>query len=326
MSNENLLKVIEASKKMNLFSKFTSVDNECLKEVTDMQSLLSSPSYKHGIQLLLSVFIQNKDLWSMLSNENKSFLIDQSDIHYRYNGPLDKNKTIVENDSYLHMAAREGNIDAFMYFFKRDIEHNIKNIKNFEKRVILLPNNANYENPFHLAASQGVLLHIIKEMFECLNSKVNSLEDEIKKAKENIKGYKEKLKFIKSEKEDIRDSLCGKSALNRRNKTPIGCVENTEMRKKIKEIAGIKDSLICNEKLCLCLYVLGSIAFTMILCLSLYFLYLASQTFALSSMASIAAGGTAFLANKACSEIYDLNVNDASIQTSFSPGATSISV
>lgn len=50
------------------------------------------------------------------------------------------------------------------------------------------------------------------------------------------------------------------------------------------------------------------------MCVSLYLLFLVSQSLALASIATIASGGAACLLFKACNEIYDLH-NESTIVT-----------
>lgn len=50
----------------------------------------------------------------------------------------------------------------------------------------------------------------------------------------------------------------------------------------------------------MCLYIIGAIACIAALCLSLYFLFLVSQSLALASVATIASGGSTCLLFKAC--------------------------
>jgi len=114
---------------------------------------------------------------------------------------------------------------------------------------------------------------------------------------------KEKLEDFKSY---VKEALCNRCALDKSKRTPLDWVSKT-VRKKIKETAGIKDSFICNQKFRLCLYIVGAIACIAALCLSLYFLFLVSQSLALASMAGIISGGAAYLSGKVCSEIYDLH-------------------
>ncbi|WP_423348775.1 hypothetical protein [Wolbachia sp. wLmal] len=87
------------------------------------------------------------------------------------------------------------------------------------------------------------------------------------------------------------------------------------VKKEIKEIAGIKDSFICNQKFHLRLYIIGAIACIAALCLSLYFLFLVSQSMALTTMAGIISGGAAYLSGKVCSEIHDLHDMSTPVET-----------
>ncbi|UJQ21182.1 ankyrin repeat domain-containing protein [Wolbachia endosymbiont of Delia radicum] len=110
-------------------------------------------------------------------------------------------------------------------------------------------------NPFHIAASQEILLPALKEIMRNLEEGTKS---KVKKAEE------------------------------------------------AKQIAGIKGGFICNSKFHLCLYIIGAIACIAALCLSLYFLFLVSQSLALASVATIASGGSTCLLFKACNGIYGL--------------------
>lgn len=112
---------------------------------------------------------------------------------------------------------------------------------------------------------------------------------------------------LKCNKKYIKDALCSKDrAFNKKRETPFYYLDAAQ-QKEIKQIADIKDSFICNQKFHLCLYIVGAIACIAALCLSLYFLYLSSQTFALSSMAAIASGGVTYLSVKACISLHALH-------------------
>ncbi|WP_265036408.1 hypothetical protein [Wolbachia endosymbiont (group A) of Anomoia purmunda] len=192
-------------------------------------------------------------------------------------GSSDKTKLIVRGDNLLHLAAKTGNVDKFLSIFKKSVESNVH----------LLEYNEDHENPFHIAAKMGILPSVVKGAFEHLDSS----EKVTKEKSENFKSY-------------IRNALGNRCALDKSKKTPLDWVSKT-VRKEIKEIAGIKDSLICNQKFRLCLYIVGAIACIAALCLSLYFLFLVSQSLALASMAGIISGGAAYLSAKVFGEIYD---------------------
>ncbi len=69
------------------------------------------------------------------------------------------------------------------------------------------------------------------------------------------------------------------------------------------------------QKFRLCLYIVGAIACIAALCLSLYFLFLVSQSLALASMAGIISGGAAYLSGKVFSEIHDLHDVSTPVET-----------
>ncbi|MDG7054976.1 MAG: hypothetical protein LJD31_00245 [Wolbachia endosymbiont of Menacanthus eurysternus] len=212
-----------------------------------------------------------EDIAKLLSN-------NENDINWRYTGPSDKAKLIVQGDNLLHLAAKTKNIERFLFIFKKSVEHDVR----------LLEYNDDHENPFHIAARMGILPDVVKGIFEYLDS-----EKATKEKSESVKSY-------------VRNALGNRCALNIRKMTPLDMVSK-EVKKEVREIAGIKESFICNRKLRLCLYIAGTIACIAALCLSLYFLYLCSQSLALASMATIASGGFGYLAGKTCGEIYDLN-------------------
>ncbi|MDD9332062.1 MAG: hypothetical protein PV340_05700 [Wolbachia sp.] len=264
----------------------------------------------------LCLAIKNIELWNALSSEVKSSLMEKLDIKYNYSGPLNDKKKIMhkEGDRYLHIAARARNIDAFICIFKRSIENNVH----------LLEYNEDHENPLHLAARSGILQAVVKKMFKHLeftaNIEIKKLGASIKKA-EKAKSYtttdlkklieiKEKLK---NDKSYIVEALCSKYALNEKKKTPLDCVSKTE-KEDVKKAAGIKDKLICNGKFYLFLCIVGSMSCAVALCVSLYLLFLTSQAFALSSIASMAFAGVTYLSFNACKEIYDSNKEGALVQ------------
>ncbi|MDE5060800.1 MULTISPECIES: ankyrin repeat domain-containing protein [Wolbachia] len=162
-------------------------------------------------------------------------------------------------------------------------------------------------NPFHIAASRGILLSALKEIIKYLEE---DTEGRVKKAKE-AKNWKEleKLKEeLKDNKRYIKEALCDKSYIKDNGRmavSPLYFLDPAE-REEAKQIAGIKGGFICNRKFHLCLYIIGAIACIAALCLSLYFLFLVSQSLALASVATIASGGSTCLLFKACNGIYGL--------------------
>lgn len=214
----------------------------------------------------------NEDIATLFSN-------NKNNVHWRYTGPFDKTKQIVRADNLLHLAARIRDTDAFLSVSKKSVESDVH----------LLEYNDDRENPFHIAAKMGMLPDVVRGMFKHLESEETNPKYDLKKL-ENVKGY-------------IRKALRNKS----KNVTSIDWMINEEDKKKVREIAGMKDSFICNKKFHLCLYIVGAIACIAALCLSLYFLYLSSEAFALSSIASMAFGGVTYLSYKAFSEIHDLH-------------------
>ncbi|NSM56597.1 hypothetical protein HET73_03770 [Wolbachia endosymbiont of Atemnus politus] len=207
---------------------------------------------------------------------------NEGNINWCYAGPFDKTKQIANGDSLLHLAARTGNVEKFLLIFKKSIESDAH----------LLEYNSDQENPFHIAAVMRILPDVVRGIFKHLESEKTNPNSDSKKL-ENVKNY-------------VKDALCNRCALDKSKKTPLDWVSKT-VRKEIKEIAGIKDSLMCNRKFHLCLYIVGAIACIAAMCLSLYFLFLGSQSLALGSIAGIASGGAAYLSGKACSEMSDLS-------------------
>jgi|GEM_PF-3525586 len=203
-------------------------------------------------------------------------------LDWCYTGPSDKTKPIVQGDNLLHLAARIRDVETFLSIFKKSIESDVR----------LLEYNDDHENPFHIAARGRILPDAVKGIFKYLESEQTNPNGDSKKL-ENFKSY-------------VRNALGDRCALNNSKRTPLDMVSK-EVKKEVREIAGIKESLICNKKFRLCLYIVGAIACVAALCLSLYFLYLCSQGLALASMATIASGGFGYLAGKVYSEIYDLN-------------------
>ncbi|WP_264705023.1 ankyrin repeat domain-containing protein [Wolbachia endosymbiont (group A) of Gymnosoma rotundatum] len=161
-------------------------------------------------------------------------------------------------------------------------------------------------NPFHIAASQEILLPALKEIMRNLEEGTKS---KVKKAEE-AKNWKESERLkekLKDNKRYIKEALCDKSCIlhGRVAVAPLYFLNAAE-REEAKQIAGIKGGFICNSKFHLCLYIIGAIACIAALCLSLHFLFLVSQSLALASVATIASGGSTCLLFKACNGIYGL--------------------
>lgn len=161
-------------------------------------------------------------------------------------------------------------------------------------------------NPFHIAASQEILLPALKEIMRNLEEGTKS---KVKKAEE-AKNWKESERLkekLKDNKRYIKEALCDKSCIlhGRVAVAPLYFLNAAE-REEAKQIPGIKGGFICNSKFHLCLYIIGAIACIAALCLSLYFLFLVSQSLALASVATIASGGSTCLLFKACNGIYGL--------------------
>ncbi|GKS78849.1 hypothetical protein wHma_08560 [Wolbachia pipientis] len=161
-------------------------------------------------------------------------------------------------------------------------------------------------NPFHIAASQEILLPALKEIMRNLEEGTKS---KVKKAEE-AKNWKESERLkekLKDNKRYIKEALCDKSCIlhGRVAVAPLYFLNAAE-REEAKQITGIKGGFICNSKFHLCLYIIGAIACIAALCLSLYFLFLVSQSLALASVATIASGGSTCLLFKACNGIYGL--------------------
>lgn len=316
---EELLKNIKLAKE-----DVPSANNELSSSFDDWTELLKKKSSQKGEidldalrdsnnETLLCFLIRNRTLWNVLSQEDRDLLVDKSDINYTYSGPFDKAKQRIQFDNYLHIAARVSNTDAFLFIFKKSIENNIR----------LLEYNDNRENPFHIAAKARILPAVVKGVFEHFKltaNEIKRLESSIEKAKkaglstkedqEELRKVKEKLK---NDKSYIVEALRSKCALNKYKETPLDCISKTE-KKDIKKDADIQDKLICDKNFHLCLYIVGAILSIAALCLSLYFLFMISETFALSSMASMAFAGVTYLSIKACTEIHDLHNEDASMQ------------
>ncbi|MDR1139754.1 MAG: ankyrin repeat domain-containing protein [Rickettsiales bacterium] len=194
----------------------------------------------------------------------------------------------------LFAAAKAGSRDEFVRICKEDVAYVTEH---------KLDENG---NPFHIAASKGILLPTLKEIVNYLETEANQKIKKAEEAKnwEEIKKLKEELKC---NKQYIKDALCDKSCIlqGRVAVAPLYFLNAVE-RKEVKQIADIKSSFVCNRKFHLCLYIVGAIACIAALCLSLYFLFLVSQSLALGSIAGIASGGSTCLLFKACNGIYGL--------------------
>ncbi|XCA32875.1 MAG: ankyrin repeat domain-containing protein [Wolbachia endosymbiont of Polyergus mexicanus] len=195
----------------------------------------------------------------------------------------------------LFAVAKAGNKDEFVRICTENVAYAAKH---------RLDENG---NPFHIAASQGILLPALKEIMRNLEEGTKS---KVKKAEE-AKNWKESERLkekLKDNKRYIKEALCDKSYIkdNRRMAvSPLYFLDPAE-REEAKQIAGIKGGFICNRKFHLCLYIMGAIACIAALCLSLYFLFLVSQSLALASVATIASGGSTCLLFKACNGMYSL--------------------
>ncbi|MDN5247525.1 MAG: hypothetical protein QWI36_00050 [Wolbachia endosymbiont of Tyrophagus putrescentiae] len=240
-----------------------------------------------------------------------NLLLDSGiDIKYCYSNPLDKIRKELQGDNYLHIAARAGNVDAFLLIYKKSVEDGFS----------LLGYNDNHENPFHIAASRVILPDVIRKIFEYLKSREDEEGKKIKKAKEakNEEGLKNseiKKEEFNSERKFVKNALYAKKeyALNNQKRTPLSLVSE-QGKRKIKETVGIKDSLVRSKRLHLCLYIVGALACIAAFCLSLHLLYITAQAFALSTIASAAVGGVAFFGAKACSEVHDFCGNGTDIE------------
>lgn len=273
---------------------------------------------------IASVIDENKNTVVNLKNEDKKtplhialeqanlnletiklLLTPELDVNYRYNGPLDKTKQIVKNDNYLHIAARAGNVYAFLLIFKKSIEDDTP----------LLENNEDLESPLHIAAKMGILKVVVKEMLSHLRStasnKREELENEIKKAKEAgdnvaVKTNQEELEKVRikleSDENYIRNALSSKDASSKDKRTPLGLVSK-RVRNEIKEIAGIKDRWIDNKNIRLLLFAITAIVFIAALCMSLFLLFQCAESLALATVASICVTGIVSTGTVLVSEI-----------------------
>lgn len=264
----------------------------------------------------LCLAIKNRKLRNIFSEKAEHLLQKELVISYRYSAPLNDKKKKVnrDGDNYLHIAAKARNIDAFMYIFKKSVENNVR----------LLEYNEDHNNPFHIAARMGILPAVVKGIFGHLevtaSNTIKTLEDSIEKAKgaksdtkESQKELREVKEKLKNDKSYIVEALRSKCAVNEKKKTPLDCVSKTE-KEDIKKSAGIEDKLICNKNFHICLYIIGAIVSIAALCLSLYLLFLTSQTFALSSIAPMAFAGVTYLSFNACKEIHDFHNEGASVE------------
>ncbi|WP_353270186.1 ankyrin repeat domain-containing protein [Wolbachia endosymbiont (group A) of Myopa testacea] len=236
------------------------------------------------------------------TDEIEKFLsANEANVSWRYTCPFDKTRQIVQVDNLLHLAARIPNKDKFVDICRKNI-------------ASVTAHNEYGNNPFHEAARSGILLPAVKEIVNYLETEA---DNKITKAEEagdrkEVSRLKEELKC---NKKYIKDALCSKDhAFNKKRETPLYYLDAAQ-QKEIKQIADIKDSFICNQKFHLCLYIVGAIACIAALCLSLYFLYLSSQTFALSSMVAIASGGVTYLSVKAYNEIHALHNESTLVET-----------
>ncbi|WP_264723410.1 MULTISPECIES: ankyrin repeat domain-containing protein [unclassified Wolbachia] len=199
----------------------------------------------------------------------------------------------MRGDNYLHIAARTGNKEAFVAICKKNI-------------ASVTVHNESGDNPFHEAARSKILLPAIKEIMRDLEEGTKSKVEKAEEAKNwgEVKRLKEELKC---NNKYIKNALCDKSCFlhGRVAVAPLYFLNAAE-REEAKQIAGIKGGFICNRKFHLCLYIIGAIACIAALCLSLYFLFLVSQSLALASVATIASGGSTCLLFKACNGIYGL--------------------
>ncbi|MGL9758482.1 MAG: ankyrin repeat domain-containing protein [Wolbachia sp.] len=195
----------------------------------------------------------------------------------------------------LFEIAKKGDKDEFVRICKENVAYAAKH---------RLDENG---NPFHIAASKGILLPALRKIMTDLEDDTKS---KVKKAEEAKDWEKVKRleKELKNNKKYIKEALCDKSYIKDNGKmavSPLYFLDPAE-RKEVKQIADIKGGFICNRKFHLCLYIIGAIACIAALCLSLYFLFLVSQSLALASVATIASGGSTCLLFKACNGIYGL--------------------
>uniref|UniRef100_A0A1A9VJV9 propionyl-CoA carboxylase n=1 Tax=Glossina austeni TaxID=7395 RepID=A0A1A9VJV9_GLOAU len=132
----------------------------------------------------------NEDIATLFSN-------NKNNVHWRYAGPSDKTKPIVNADNLLHLAARIGNVEKFLSIFKKSIESDAR----------LLEYNNDQENPFHIAAKMGILPSVVKGIFKHLESEKTNPNCDPKKL-ENVKHY-------------VKEALCNRCALDKSKKTPL---------------------------------------------------------------------------------------------------------
>ncbi|MDG7052703.1 MAG: ankyrin repeat domain-containing protein [Wolbachia endosymbiont of Alcedoecus sp.] len=206
-------------------------------------------------------------------------------VNWRYTGPSDKAKLIVQGDNLLHLAAKIKNEGTFVEICKENI-------------ALVTARNEYGNNPFHAAAKSGILLPAVKKIVEDINNKMKKAEE--------ARRWEEKWE-LERHKQYIKTALCDKSCILHKRivVAPLYFLDSAE-RKEVKQIADIKGSFVCNGKFHLCLYIIGAIACIAALCLSLYFLFLVSQSLALASVATIASGRSTCLLFKACNGIYGL--------------------
>ncbi|RDD35207.1 ankyrin repeat domain-containing protein [Wolbachia endosymbiont of Cylisticus convexus] len=222
----------------------------------------------------------------------KLLLANEANVSWRYIGPFDKTRQIVQADNLLHLAARIQDKDKFVDICRKNI-------------ASVTAHNEYGNNPFHEAARSGVLLPAVKDIVRCLETEA---DNKIIKAQEagdrkEVSRLKEELKC---NKKYIKDALCSKDhAFNKKRETPLYYLDATQ-QKEIKQIADIKCGFICSKKFHICLYIVGVIVCTIAMCVSLYLLFSVSQSLALASIATIASGGSSYLLFKTCNEVYGL--------------------
>ncbi|QKX03177.1 hypothetical protein GOY07_03285 [Wolbachia endosymbiont of Litomosoides sigmodontis] len=231
----------------------------------------------------------------------KNLLLSNIDaLDWCYTGPSDKAKLIANGDNLLHLAAKIRNVEVFLSIFKKSIKNDVRLLEYSESNI----------NPFHIAARMQILPKVVEGIFEHLNSEKAKLQSDPEKL-EKFKNY-------------VRSALSSRCALTDSTKrTPLDMVSK-EDKEDIRKIAGIKESILCNKKFRLCLYVVGTIVYIAALCLSLYFLYLCSQELALVSVTTIASGGVACLSFKVFEEIYDLSDVNTLMENISAKGAAKI--
>lgn len=201
----------------------------------------------------------------------------------------------------LFEIARKGNKDEFVNACK--------------KRVACVAKHSLDENgnPFHIAASNGILLPSLKEIMRDLEESTRSEVEKAEEAKdwEEVKRLE---KELKNNKKYIKEALLDKSYIKDNKAVSPLYFLNPSEQKEVKQIADIKCGFICNKKFHICLYIVGAIVCATAMCVSLYLLFSVSQSLALASIATIASGGSSYLLFKACNEVYGL-YNESTIVT-----------